>query len=72
MVKDLQTFLRTLPGVTSSISFVDYLELLEAGLDKGERAATCLVDEQGNIDARRRSRSPSGRSRATSSPCSRW
>ena len=50
MVKDLQTFLGTLPGVTSSISFVDYLELLEAGLAKGSEG-DLLVDEQGNIMA---------------------
>ena len=31
MIKDLQSFLLTLPGITSSISIVDYLELLEAG-----------------------------------------
>ena len=50
MVKDLQTYLATLPGVTSSISFVDYLELLEAGLAKGSEG-DLLVDEQGNIVA---------------------
>ena len=48
MVKDLQEYLATLPGVTSSISFVDYLELLEAGLAKGSEG-DFLVDEQGNI-----------------------
>jgi predicted RND superfamily exporter protein len=50
MVKDLQTYLATLPGVTSSISFVDYLELLEAGLAKGSEG-DLVVDEQGNIVA---------------------
>jgi predicted RND superfamily exporter protein len=33
LLKDLQNYLRTLPGVTSSISIVDYLELLESGLN---------------------------------------
>jgi predicted RND superfamily exporter protein len=33
LLKDLQQFLRTLPGITSSISIVDYLELLESGLN---------------------------------------
>ena len=48
MVKDLQGYLATLPGVTSSISFVDYLELLEAGLAKGSEG-DLIIDEQGNI-----------------------
>ena len=34
LMKDLQKYLRTLPGITSSISIVDYLELLESGLNK--------------------------------------
>jgi predicted RND superfamily exporter protein len=50
MMKDLQGYLATLPGVTSSISFVDYLELLEAGLAKGSEG-DLIVDEQGNIAA---------------------
>src|SRR5262249_15296789 len=50
MIKDLQGYLATLPGVTSSISFVDYLELLEAGLAKGSEG-DLVVDEQGNIVA---------------------
>jgi predicted RND superfamily exporter protein len=50
LIKDLQGFLQTLPGVTSSISIVDYLELLESGLNKtGEKDV--LVDEQGHIVA---------------------
>jgi predicted RND superfamily exporter protein len=48
MVKDLQAFLATLPGVTSSISFVDYLELLEAGLAKGSEG-DLVIDDAGNI-----------------------
>ena len=47
-VRDLQQFLATLPGVTSSLSIVDYLELLEAGLNKGGDE-DLLVDEHGNI-----------------------
>ena len=47
-IKELQTFLLTLPGITSSISVVDYLELLEAGLAKSG-GADVLVDEHGNI-----------------------
>jgi predicted RND superfamily exporter protein len=47
LLKDLQNYLRTLPGVTSSISIVDYLELLESGLNTpGE--ADYVVDEHGN------------------------
>ena len=46
-IKDLQTFLLTMPGITFSRSLVDYLELLEAGLTpKGESDVS--VDEQGN------------------------
>jgi len=49
-IKDLQGFLATLPGITSSISLVDYLELLEAGLSKtGEKDFS--VDEHGNVIA---------------------
>ena len=47
-IKDLQSFLLTLPGITSSISLVDYLELLESGLNKAAARATSSVDEQGN------------------------
>jgi len=47
-VKDLQTFLRTLPGITSSISLVDYLELLESGLARAGEG-DLVLDEQGNI-----------------------
>jgi len=50
LIKDLQGFLRTLPGITSSISVVDYLELLESGLNKtGEKDV--LIDEQGRVVA---------------------
>jgi hypothetical protein len=47
-IKDLQDFLGDLPGVTSSISIVDWLELLESGLNKSG-AADLLVDEHGNL-----------------------
>ncbi len=46
-VKDLENFLLSLPGITSTVSFVDYLELFEAGLNKGQ-AGDVSVDEQGN------------------------
>jgi uncharacterized protein len=49
-IKELQQFVGTLPGITSSISLVDYLELLEAGLGKtGEKDFG--VDEHGNLVA---------------------
>ncbi|MFI5394558.1 MAG: MMPL family transporter [Candidatus Binatia bacterium] len=47
-IKELQEFLHTLPGLTSSVSIVDYLELLETGLSKtGEKDV--LLDEQGHV-----------------------
>jgi predicted RND superfamily exporter protein len=47
-IKDLQTYVATLPGVTGTISIVDYLELLESGLNKsGEN--DILVDETGKV-----------------------
>jgi hypothetical protein len=46
-IKDLQLFLETLPGITTSISIVDYLELLERGLGKEE--GDLLVGEHGEI-----------------------
>jgi predicted RND superfamily exporter protein len=46
-VKDLENFLLSLPGITSCLSFVDYLELFEAGLYKGE-GGDLSFDEQGN------------------------
>jgi hypothetical protein len=48
LVKELQAFVETLPGVTSSLSLVDYLELLETGLASGA-TKDLVVDEQGNI-----------------------
>lgn len=47
-IKDLQSFLLTLPGITSSISIVDYLELLEKGLQKSAEG-DILIDEHGQI-----------------------
>ena len=45
LIKELQAFCVTLPGITSSISLVDYLELLEKGLSKSG-GADIVVDEQ--------------------------
>jgi predicted RND superfamily exporter protein len=42
-VKDLQTFVDALPGISGSLSIVDYLEALETGLNK----STEEVDETG-------------------------
>jgi hypothetical protein len=47
-IKDLEAFLQTLPGITSSISIVDYLELLETGLNQ-EGEDDLVIDEQGRI-----------------------
>ncbi len=47
-IKELQEFLGTVPGITSSLSLVDYLELLDAGLTKGDEG-DLLVDEQGKL-----------------------
>jgi len=48
LIKDLQAYLVTLPGITSSISVVDYLELLERGLAKSG-GADIAVDEKGHV-----------------------
>ncbi len=48
LINDLQSFLRTLPGITSSVSIVDYLELLESGVAKSG-GGDLVVDDQGNI-----------------------
>ena len=47
LVKDLQQYLRTLPGITSSVSIVDYLELLESGLNTSG-GGDLVIDEHGN------------------------
>ena len=49
LVKDLQGFLLSQPGVTSSVSVVDYLEVLEAGLNRQAEGGDLVVDEQGNV-----------------------
>src|SRR5262249_38331797 len=48
-IKDLQGFLLTLPGITSSVSLVDYLEVLEKGLGKQAEGGDLVVTEQGDI-----------------------
>ncbi len=48
LLKDLQQFLRTLPGITSSISIVDYLELLESGLT-ASTGGDLVVNERGDV-----------------------
>jgi preprotein translocase subunit SecF len=48
LIERLQAFINTLPGVTSSISIVDYLELLESGLNKGT-GGDLVVDDEGNL-----------------------
>src|SRR5881397_2072273 len=47
-IKDLQRFLGGLPGITSSVSLVDYMELLESGLNRSG-AGDLVIDEEGNI-----------------------
>src|SRR5437899_5012555 len=49
LIKDLQGFLARQPGITSSISVVDYLGVLEAGFNKQAEGGDLLVDEQGNL-----------------------
>jgi hypothetical protein len=44
LVKDLQDYLGTLPGITSSLSIVDYMELLESGLNRAS-GGDLVVDE---------------------------
>ncbi len=48
-VRDLRSFLLTLPGGMSSVSVIDWLEMIEASLNKGKSAeAGEMLDEQGN------------------------
>src|SRR5436190_664780 len=49
LIKDLQGFLARQPGITSSISVVDYLEVLEAGFNKQTEGGDLVIDEQGNL-----------------------
>src|SRR5437016_12333437 len=51
LIKDLQGFLAGQPGITSSISVVDYLEVLEAGFNKQEEGGDLVIDDQGNLVA---------------------
>jgi predicted RND superfamily exporter protein len=47
LMKEFETFLLSLPGITSCLSFVDYLELFEAGLaPKGQEDVS--LDAEGN------------------------
>ncbi len=46
-IRDFQDFLESIPGVETSISIVDYLELLDRGLREG--AEDFVVDEKGNL-----------------------
>ena len=48
LVKELQTFIGTLPGISGSISLVDYLELLETGLNTAGED-DILIDESGKV-----------------------
>lgn len=43
-IRDLQRFLTTIPGITGSISIVDYLELIERGYRGGEEDFTIAED----------------------------
>jgi predicted RND superfamily exporter protein len=47
-INQLQEFLKSLPDITSSISIVDYLELLESGLQKSQ-TGDLVIDEWGEI-----------------------
>jgi uncharacterized protein len=47
-IKDLQDFLLTVPGITSSVSLVDYLEVLERGLIQNA-SGDIMIDAQGDI-----------------------
>jgi uncharacterized protein len=49
LLRDLQEFVQTLPGVTSSISIVDYLQVLEAGLNQQAGGGDLLIDDEGNL-----------------------
>src|SRR5262245_3864967 len=48
-IKDLQTFLRTLPGITSSVSLVDYLEIIEKGLGAQAEGGDLVINDAGDI-----------------------
>jgi predicted RND superfamily exporter protein len=48
-VKDLQKYLAGLDGITSSISLVDYLEVLEAGLGQQAEGGDLVINDAGDI-----------------------
>jgi uncharacterized protein len=48
-IKDLQTHLQTVPGVTSSVSVVDYLEILEAGFNVQAEGGDLVINDAGDI-----------------------
>jgi predicted RND superfamily exporter protein len=49
-IKDLQRFLATLPGVSGTVSLVDYLEIMEPGFNTGSED-DFVIDEEGNLVA---------------------
>jgi predicted RND superfamily exporter protein len=49
LIKDLQGFLARQPGITSSISVVDFLEALESRSSGQAEGGDLVIDEQGNI-----------------------
>ncbi len=50
LVKDLETYIATLPGITATRSLVDYLELLESGTTRSKTSSGDLVlTEQGEL-----------------------
>ena len=55
LVKDLETYIDTLPGITSTASLVDYLELLESGTTRSTTSGGDLVlTEKGELVAAER------------------
>src|SRR5437870_1441241 len=49
LIKDLQGFLARQPGITSSISVVDFLEALESRSSNQAEGGDLVIDEQGNL-----------------------
>ena len=48
LVKDLQAYLGTRPGITSTLSVVDYLELLESGLNRAS-GGDLVINDAGEL-----------------------
>src|SRR5262249_6403274 len=48
LVKDLQGFVEALPGVTTTVSIVDYLDLLDSGLNRPS-GGDLVVNEKGEL-----------------------